>query len=815
MRKIFIIFLTVMFFAVSCRKEDETSQRQEIADYEIVPFSITVDIEPMADDVNAKDLKNTFTEGDVIEISNSKILVEPAVLTSEGGSGKDKAVFSGELKVKYNATLTLGTTKFTAVLKNGKLYNEGRPYVDVKSVSSLKEGLEKYGYWACENFVYNNDASINLEQKTIFVEFNLPVGGAEVSMVLGRAYSNKILSKHEILAIPFGTELISDLLQINKKLDEDGKKVYKINVSLPENCVPGLFSVGYNKKVFFSNGNLQYRPNDGAWRIAPYQYHRCFVFNETEVGENYKFWSGENAWTDLLGWGTWIEGGSPELTSSNIVYYNYPVNENGVLIGKCAFEPEKWSVLGSAEWYYLLNDRTDAKLKKGLAKIVDVEGLVLLPDDWAMPEGLPDFQNEGGNEYTSEEWSKMEAAGAVFLPAEGYRRGMKIELNNWGAYWSPDVADDGKATAWVMEFSPNNMFESIYSESLYLGFSVRLVCGVQDVMFENPENPEDPEKPASNEDRCLVVESVDNAANYWDSQFWIIPENEFKAGQEFEISMSVKADYEAASLELEIHDNSGTRVDGLADGNPSLLFTPEWKEVNLSGKFKSDGKSIVFNLSHDDRANKYYFDNISLKIDGVETIVNGDCQTDENGSFLKKDGGTNSFSFVNFIEKSSIMPAKPREDRAKEPGLIIFAKDFTQLTEYPYYHNEDEDGNMICPELSSEDGFISHPRYKKDGSLMWYQFFVATDIRTEIGKKYSIKVEIKGDEAGSFEAEMRWSWTEDPIFTTVEYSTEWETREFFFDEPIGGNSRGFIIFRPGELPYTIYVRNLTVIYQGE
>ncbi len=810
MRKIFIIFLAVMFFAVSCRKEDETSQRQEIADYEIVPFSITVDIVPMADDVNAKDLKNTFTEGDVIEISNSKILVEPAVLTSEGCSGKDKAVFSGELKVKYNATLTLGTTKFTAVLKNGKLYNEGRPYVDVKSVSSLKEGLEKYGYWTCENFVYNNDASINLEQKTIFVEFNLPVGGAEVSMVLGRAYSNKILSKHEILAIPFGTELISDLLQINKKLDEDGKKVYKINVSLPENCVPGLFSVGYNKQVFFSSGNLQYRPNDGAWRLAPYQYHRCFAYDGTEVGENYKFWSGANDWTDLFGWGTWIEGGSPELTASNIVYYNYPVNENGVLIGKCAFEPEKWSVLRAAEWFYLLNDRTDAKLKKGLAKIVDVAGLVLLPDDWTMPEGVPDFQNDAVNEYTSEEWSKMEAAGAVFLPAEGYRSGMKIVLNNWGLYWSPDVADDGKATARVMEFLSNDMFETVIRESLYFGCSVRLVCGIQDVEIENPENP------VSNEDRCMLVQSRDYPTYSWDSQFWIVTKDGFKAGQEFEMSMSVKADYEADVFELQIHNNPGDYVDGLSDSNVSVHFTTDWNEVKLSGKFKSDGKSVAFNLSNDPRANKYYFDNISFKIDGVETIVNGDCQSDENSSFLKKDGGGGS-SFVNFIAKSSIMPAKPREDRKIEPGATIYTKDFTTFTEYPYFHgeNDDDNNNMICPELSSVDGFVCPPQYKKDGSLKWYQFFAAADIKTEKGKKYSMKVEIKGDEAGSFDAEMRWSWTEDPIFTTVEYSTEWETREFFFDEPIGGNTLGFIIFRPGELPYTIYVRNLTVIYQGE
>ena len=330
-----------------------------------------------------------------------------------------------------------------------------------------------------------------------------------------------------------------------------------------------------------------------------------------------------------------------------------------------------------------------------------------------------------------------------------------------------------------------------------------MVCGVQDVEIENPENP------TSNEDRCIVVTSENNASNSWDSQFWIIPKDGFNAGQEFEILMSVKADYEAYSFEPQVHNNPEDYV-GSLPGNLSVHFTTEWSDVSLLGKFDSDGKSVAFNLSDDTRANKYYFDNISFKIDGVETIINGDCQTDENTSFLKKDGGSRA-SFVNFIQKSSIMPAKPREEQEKTPGTTIFTNNYTTWTSYNYYNKDD----YIRPLLSSEDGLVCQPQYNEDGSRMWYQFFAADGIPTEKGKKYSIIVEIRGDEAGSFNANMGWDWNEDPVSTTVEYSTEWETREFFFNGPIGGSTRSNVIFQPGECPYTIYIRNLRVIYQGE
>ena len=153
--------------------------------------------------------------------------------------------------------------------------------------------------------------------------------------------------------------------------------------------------------------------------------------------------------------------------------YRYPVNEDGVIVGKCAFEPEKWSVLSSVEWNYLLKSRTDANLKNGFAIIGDVYGLVLLPDDWTMPEGVPDFLYEEVNEYTTEQWLNMESAGAVFLPAEGYRWGTTIFIDRVGVYWSSDV-NKGTGTANCMDFDLRNNI-TVMDMSLHWGLFVRFV----------------------------------------------------------------------------------------------------------------------------------------------------------------------------------------------------------------------------------------------------------------------------------------------------------------------------------------------------
>ena len=85
-----------------------------------------------------------------------------------------------------------------------------------------------------------------------------------------------------------------------------------------------------------------------------------------------------------------------------------------------------WYVMNHAEWTYLLITRDgDGMSKNALGTVVGDSGLIILPDEWVQPAGVPvykpvtegyDFKN---NIYTASEWALMAQSGAVFLPCQG------------------------------------------------------------------------------------------------------------------------------------------------------------------------------------------------------------------------------------------------------------------------------------------------------------------------------------------------------------------------------------------------------------
>ncbi len=133
--------------------------------------------------------------------------------------------------------------------------------------------------------------------------------------------------------------------------------------------------------------------------------------------------------------------------------------------------------------------------------------------------------------------------------------------------------------------------------------------------------------------RCIVVNASKRTSNVWDNQFWIVTPG-FTKGSKYEFSADVRADV-AATASTQIHNAPGAYVHWDAIGN--VYFTNEWKTVTSSGTLSSDGKSIAFNLSELADANKYYFDNLSFKVDGKELLVNGDLEGTDVSSFAVND----------------------------------------------------------------------------------------------------------------------------------------------------------------------------------
>ena len=144
-----------------------------------------------------------------------------------------------------------------------------------------------------------------------------------------------------------------------------------------------------------------------------------------------------------------------------------------------------------------------------------------------------------------------------------------------------------------------------------------------------------------NEDRrCIKAHATARQTETWDNQFWLVP-GSFASGANFVFTAEVRAD-KPAFASTQIHNAPGSYVHYEALGN--INFTTEWKTITVSGKFNAAGQSIAFNLSELADENNYYFDNISLKINGVEKIVNGDLEGTDVSSFRVKE---NSGAVVN------------------------------------------------------------------------------------------------------------------------------------------------------------------------
>ena len=432
-----VLFLAAMMIATSCNKDDDDNNAntpeptpdptpvEEEKAFTTVPLSITVSIEPVGGSISGVETKKAFADGDVIEISNPDVLYEPLTISANGNAGKVSANFTAELKVKKGAELVSGTTKLSAVLKNGSNYNGGKPLTDVKTIASPADGLDQYCCWSCDGFTYSSAANaISLAQSTVFVELNMLKD--DVIIRVGNADFTETISGSKLYAVPCSTKVEIPNANFEMLLDGNEQSIYHITASAPDECISHLFSIGENKRVFFSRGNLQYRPLDGTWRLAPQQYNRCFnVFDN--VGENYANWMGEDKWSDLFRYGMWIEGGSPNVVSIGKADYTLPLDENGEINAPCAYGAQ-WMVLSSDEWEYLMEKRPDAEHKCGGAVVDGVDGWVILPDDWIALDGLTfvsavekvSKDKDIPNQYTTDEWAAMEAAGAVFLPNTGF-----------------------------------------------------------------------------------------------------------------------------------------------------------------------------------------------------------------------------------------------------------------------------------------------------------------------------------------------------------------------------------------------------------
>ena len=265
----------------------------------------------------------------------------------------------------------------------------------------------------------------------------------------------------------------------------------------PTGAISGVFSINENGgKVYFSQGNLQYQASTDTWRFAEHQYD-CIEEDNANISMDY------SGWIDLFGWGTsgWDSGAvcyQPYSTSDDPAHYHPGGSWENDLTGEyanadwgvyCAIsnggqQAGLWRSLTSTEWDFILGDSPNRANKWGFATVDNRHGMVVLPDVWNLPNGLTfnsGFAEEWlTNVYTASDWARMEAAGALFLPAVGHRNdhGQLEHKGTHGNYWT-STANSNSFSYYVYFYVSYETFMSVSSNGFRRdGMSVRLVQDV-------------------------------------------------------------------------------------------------------------------------------------------------------------------------------------------------------------------------------------------------------------------------------------------------------------------------------------------------
>ncbi len=270
----------------------------------------------------------------------------------------------------------------------------------------------------------------------------------------------------------------------------------------PTGAINGKFTINSNgDQVYFSQGNLQYIGSAATpyWKFADHQWDVL----GTATSQNS---SSQNVDRDLFGWGTsgWNNG--------NMYYQPYDTQNNGNASQGYGYGPtdgtsytynltgtyanadwgvynpisnggnqaNQWRTLTQDEWAHVFNTRTTSSgIRYAKANVNDVNGVILLPDDWSSDTYSLSNTNNSSASYSSNviialQWSALEQAGAVFLPAAAGRLGTSvINVGSYGNYWS--VSYFNSYFVWGVGFGDTYLGADNYGLRCD-GVSVRLVA---------------------------------------------------------------------------------------------------------------------------------------------------------------------------------------------------------------------------------------------------------------------------------------------------------------------------------------------------
>ncbi len=406
----------------------------------------------------------TTTASNTITKSKIKAMPKQSVGTHDPVTPSSVTIAAGCVDCTYTVSGTVEVPSGTHTCEYGLVYSE------TDATPTIEEGASKLVV-NTETFSGTKDFTADITKLAEDVEYYVRA----YAMIEGNAYSSESM----VQTVTYSTPKPLPSTWTN------GKN-------------PHPFTVKSGKVVYFSQGNLQYNATGssataasgenvgGTWRFAEHQFDIVGAAN-ANISQTY------DGWIDLFGWGTsgYNHGATRyqpwSKSTTNSQYYAYGssskhlYSSNGTAdwgANAISNGGSSWRTLtggSSGEWNYLINSRPKAAKLYGEGKVGSCTlGLIILPDDWVLPAGLSFTPGETAwsNVYSYSEWSQMEAAGAVFLPAAGYRNGTSIKGVRTGSYWTSSYFSSSNVC--YIDFYSDHVGPNL-SFDRYRGFSVRLV----------------------------------------------------------------------------------------------------------------------------------------------------------------------------------------------------------------------------------------------------------------------------------------------------------------------------------------------------
>lgn len=443
--------------------------------------------------VDGKAYKVDFTDGLAVKlqsgiqtdinltVKNTSVTVDGSSIGAWGEGGSQTVTVGGDY------TVTIAYSSDTGIeddvwIKNVEVVNNSvvvtaQSFSDMRLKCTMPDGEFCTSQSKTGNLVYTFTISDITENTTATIGYAAPVSisvtpdNSGSVKITGDAYEGETVTLAANPAYEYG---------FDAWLDKDGdalsceEETYSNPVRLSSNgmsvrfkknlILEGEFSVADHgrAKIRFTRGNLYY---DGSSKVEQHQYdYNSGEWTSPDAHVSHFMWCNNINDATRQGYSTAMNGQSPFFTEVD-----------GFTVS--GFSENQCRTLTTEEWQYLFsygiydNDVRRGKYKLGVTVCGKNNCIVLLPDNgtWGA--------NENKGEYNYVEWKHMEAAGAVCLPAAGYRDGFNGNTHvhgagGYGYYWS--ASSDGVNRAFDLSFD-SGLVNPDHDDNRTQAYSVRLV----------------------------------------------------------------------------------------------------------------------------------------------------------------------------------------------------------------------------------------------------------------------------------------------------------------------------------------------------